>query len=164
MKTKTFYLFLSLAIIVAGVGFVGVSKANAQTASFPSGCASGLGYSVTTGNPCNGSSAAYMGFLSGCSSSALGYSTANGAPCSGGSVALFSYLAGCSSTLGYSTINGWACNGTIFGPAGGGTTSSVGFPVTGFGGNTLQNILLLIGLGIAASFGFLHLTRLSRKS
>jgi hypothetical protein len=163
MKTKTFYLFLSLAIIIAGVGFVGISKANAQVASFPSGCASGLGYSVTTGNACNGNSSGYVGFLPGCSS-ALGYSTVNGVPCSGGSVALVSYLAGCSSVYGYSTINGWACNGTRFGPAGGGTVSSPGFPVTDFGGNTLLNTLLLLGLGISASISFKYLMRFSSKS
>lgn len=163
MKTKTFYLFLSLAIIIAGVGMIGISKANAQNASFPSGCASGLGYSVTTGNPCNGNSSGYEEFLPGCPS-ALGYSTINGAPCSGGSVALFSYLSGCSSVYGYSTINGWACNGTRFGPAGGGTTSSIGFPVTGFGGNTFFNLFLLLGLGIAAGFSFKHLVRFSSKS
>ncbi len=161
MKIDIFSLVLSIAVIFGAIGFTGVQSANAQTASFPAGCASGLGYSVTTGNPCDGTSTAIMGFLPGCPS-ALGYSTANGAPCSGGSVAI-AYLAGCSSIYGYSTINGWACNGATFGPAVGGTIYSPGFPTTGFGGNALSNILLLAVSGLIASFGLMYLTRPSHK-
>lgn len=148
-------------------GIYGVQNASAQTASFPAGCASGLGYSVTTGNPCNGTSTAYRAFLPGCSS-ALGYSTANGAPCSGGSVSI-PYLAGCSSIYGYSTINGWACNGSYFGPSAGGTVFSPGtpsypgFPTTGLGGNFWNNIILLAGAGLMASLGFIYLTRPSQR-
>ncbi|MBI2630963.1 hypothetical protein HYW73_01960 [Candidatus Nomurabacteria bacterium] len=162
MKINIYSLFLFIAVTFGVIGFTGIQSANAQTASFPAGCASGLGYSVTTANPCNGTSTAYVGFLFGCSS-ALGYSTANGAPCSGGTVAI-SYLAGCSSIYGYSTINGWACNGAYFGPAvGGGTIYSPGFPTTGLGGNALNNIFLLAVSGLIASLGLLYLSRRSLK-
>src|SRR5579862_4146056 len=100
----SFVRTVSLAVLfvfILSLGFV--SSANAQSASYPNGCTSALGYSVTTGQTCNGNSNATIGPLPGCST-ALGYSTANGAPCSGGPFAI-SYLAGCSSTSGYSTIN-----------------------------------------------------------
>jgi hypothetical protein len=166
VKIKTYSLVLALVVIFGVSGFTGIKSASAQTASFPSGCASGLGYSVTTGNPCNGNSTAYRGFLAGCST-ALGYSTVNGVPCSGGTVAI-SYLAGCSSIYGYSTINGWACNGSYFGPlvggiAVGGTVYTPGFPTTGYGGNALNNILLLAVTGLIASLGLIYVTRPSRK-
>ncbi|MFZ2150336.1 MAG: hypothetical protein WAV15_04215 [Minisyncoccia bacterium] len=157
---KIYSLILSLAFVLGVFGLMGAPSASAQTASFPSGCASGLGYSVTTGNSCNGNSTAYMGFLPGCSS-ALGYSVVSGSPCSGGPVAI-PYLNGCSSIYGYSIINGWVCNGATFGP-GGGTVYSPGLPTTGYGGNALNNILLLAVSGLIAFLGFIYLNQPSRK-
>jgi hypothetical protein len=168
MKKIIFPLVLSLAIVLSGVGAFGSQSALAQTATFPSGCSSALGYSVTTGLPCNGSTDdATMGPLPGCTT-ALGYSITNGAPCSGANVAI-SFLAGCSSIYGYSVITGAACNGTTVAsiqpgtPFIPGTTfgdfTSPGFPATGFGGYALSNILLLVTSGLVASVGSYYIAR-----
>ena len=165
MKTKIFSLVLSFVVLFGVIGFAGAERANAQTASFPAGCSSALGYSVTTGNPCNGRSTATMS-VPGCTT-ALGYSTVNGAACSGGDVAI-SYLAGCSSIYGYSIITGMPCNGTsvayvVGGGVGipgnvGGSTGTPGFPTTGFGDN-MTNIVLLAVSGLIASLGIVYLVR-----
>ena len=168
MKNKLFSLVLSFVVIFGVVGFLGADNASAQTASFPQGCSSALGYSVTTGNPCNGKSTATMS-VAGCAT-ALGYSTVNGAACSGGDVAI-SYLAGCSSIYGYSVITGMPCNGTAVAyfqgsgtyipPASnvGGNVYTPGFPATGLGDNALNNILLLAASGLLASLGIVYLAR-----
>jgi len=163
MTNKFLSLFLLIAVVV-GVGSVGVQDINAQTASFPSGCSSALGYSITTGFPCNGTSTATIGPLLGCTT-ALGYSVTNGAPCSGGPTAIF-WLAGCTSVQGYSTIDGKACNGTavafvppvvVIDP---GTPS---LPVTGAGGNAFPNLALLLVAGVSAVLGLRYLSRRPRN-
>lgn len=169
MKTKIFSLVLSFAVMFGVMGILGVGVASAQTASFPSGCSSALGYSITTGDPCNGTNTATIS-VPGCYT-ALGYSTINGAACSGGDVAI-SYLAGCSSIYGYSVITGMPCNGTNIAsiPGGGGavvtpggnvsgTVTTPGFPTTGLGGNAMNNIILLAASGLVASLGIVFLAR-----
>lgn len=158
MRTKISFLVLALLALVS----FGAGTADAQTATFPAGCTSALGYSVTTGNPCNGTSTATIGPLPGCTT-ALGYSTVDGRPCSGGSVAI-NFLAGCNSIYGYSTISGLPCNGTgtvsmpSTGGGGGGTYTppinyTPGFPTTGYGGDLLINILFLGSSALIAALG-----------
>ncbi|MDQ3076003.1 MAG: hypothetical protein M3Q34_02650 [bacterium] len=109
MKNKILLSFLAIAFVFS---FAFISNVSAQSVSttFPAGCTSGLGYSVSNGVACNGTATAVMS-VPGCTT-ALGYSTTSpNVPCSGTSVAL-NYLAGCSSINGYSTVNGVACNGT----------------------------------------------------
>lgn len=167
MKNKLFYLVLSFAVVFGVIGFAGAQNANAQTASFPEGCSSALGYSVRTGDPCNGTSTATIGPIPGCTT-ALGYSTVDGDACSGGDVAI-SYLGGCTSIFGYSTATGMPCNGTTvvstyYDPGTtGGSTSIPSFPRTGFEDNALNNIILLATLGLMASLGFMYAVRPSRK-
>ncbi len=152
MKTINFLFVLSL-IFVFSFSLV-APRASAQT-SFPDGCASALGYSVTNGAPCNGRGVATMGPLPGCET-ALGYSATNGAPCSGGSIALF-YLAGCSSIYGYSTVNGQPCNGGASVASAPGTGSGIpGLPTTGEGGNALKNIALLFTSGAIALLAYIY--------
>jgi hypothetical protein len=165
MKIKPNFLYIFLVVVLLA-GFLGFNNANAQTSTsvnpFPEGCSSALGYSVTTGHPCNGTSTVTTGPLPGCST-ALGYSVTNGVPCSGSSVAL-SYLAGCSSIYGYSTFTGRPCNGTsvaatvaVNNPTGG--TTIPGLPTTGDGGNALKNVLLLTVSGLIAVSGFWYSSR-----
>src|SRR3989338_7099516 len=108
--TKKFFIFVLLLAFALGIAFIGAGSTYAQTATFPSGCSSALGYSVTTGLPCNGTATATIGPLPGCTT-ALGYSVTNGTPCSGIGVAL-PYLAGCTSIFGFSAITSQPCNGT----------------------------------------------------
>ena len=153
MKNKIIPLILSLAVII-GLGFVSAGQAEAQTVSFPAGCSSGLGYSVTTGDPCNGEDTATSNPMPGCAS-AFGYSVTNGSPCSGTSTAIFS-LGGCSSVYGYSVIEGRPCNGTnvaTFAPV------IPGLPMTGGGGNAFQNIMVLAVSGLMAVAGSVYLSR-----
>jgi len=142
--------------------FIGFNSVHAQTATFPDGCASALGYSVTDGEPCNGESTATIGPLPGCTT-ALGYSTTTGVPCSGGSVALV-WLAGCASLFGYSTISGQPCNGTsvaIF-PT---TPPTVpGFPTTGAGGDAARNILLMLAGSAVLAYSAHSLIRTYQES
>lgn len=162
MKNKILSIFLSLAVIMVGVAFIGADRAEAQTASFPAGCSSGLGYSVTTGNPCNGKINASSNPMPGCNS-AFGYSITNGAPCSGTSTAIFS-MAGCSSMYGYSVIDARACNGTnvaISAPTF--PTTPGGFPRTGEG-SPMGVLATLAGSGLAAIFGSVYLSRKYRFS
>ena len=161
MRTKAFLLVLALVLL--GSAGVGANSAGAQSATFPAGCGSGLGYSVSTGDPCNGTDSATIGYLPGCTS-ALGYSTINAVPCSGGSIAI-QWLSGCSSSLGYSVANGMPCNGTATASL---ATSPVyyppapGFPITGLGGNALANILFLGSSALIAALGLRFI--LSKKS
>jgi hypothetical protein len=157
MKTKAFLLILALVLLGSAAG---AGSAEAQTASFPAGCTSAIGYSVTTGDACTGTNQAITGFLPGCNS-ALGYSTTNGAPCSGGTVAI-QWLAGCSSILGYSTVNGMPCNGTAVATLS--TTIppySPGLPTTGLGGNAFANILFLGSSALVAALGLMFVSRKS---
>ncbi len=141
-------LFLAMLFALAfGLGFI-APEAEAQTATFPTGCASGLGYSATTGEPCNGTNTATARFMPGCTS-ALGYSATTGEPCSGGSVAI-TRLAGCASIIGFSSITGEPCNGTNS------VTPSVvvpGLPTTGVGGGAIWTIISLLALAGTALFG-----------
>lgn len=168
MKTRIFPFILSLAIIIAGVGLLGVQNAEAQTSSFPAGCSSALGYSVTTGDPCNGTSTATIGPLPGCTT-ALGYSVTNGVPCSGGSMAIF-FLDGCFSIYGYSTKTGMPCNGTTVASfptavvIGGGSTTIPGLPTTGDGGSAFNDALFLLVSGFAGILGLRSIIRQSRAS
>jgi hypothetical protein len=146
MKNKILFTFLSLALVFGVVGFTGTQIVHAQVApNFPVGCTSNLGYSVTNGSPCNGTSYATMN-ISGCTT-ALGYSVTTGTPCDGSSVAI-QYLAGCSSINGLSSISGVACDGTSSGVAT--VVTTPGLPVTGAGANALVNIALLFALAIVA--------------
>jgi hypothetical protein len=155
MKDKIFSGLLLLAMIVM-MGFISIGEASAQTSPFPPGCASALGYSATTGNPCNGTSTATSRPMPGCTS-ALGYSATTGKPCSGGDVAL-NFLVGCTSVNGYSSITGEPCNGTSVATNGfvalsptyvGGSTNTPGLPTTGAGGEAPMNVLMMaLSLGV----------------
>ncbi|HEU0085799.1 MAG TPA: hypothetical protein VFQ59_02470 [Candidatus Paceibacterota bacterium] len=165
MTKKILFSVFLLAFMMVGV--VAVSPAYAQTASpFISGCSSGMGYSVTTGQPCNGTTNATLSNLPGCSTP-LGYSVTNGQPCSGTSVAL-QVLAGCTSMVGYSVIDGDPCNGTSVATApvvvNPGTPIFPGFPTTGFGGSAPLNIALLSFLGTAAVLGTAYFVRRYRMA
>ena len=172
MIKKILGSFFLLALILSGVGLA-AQDASAQTPvpnpfpTFPAGCSSAIGYSVTTGLPCNGTSAAAT-LQPGCPT-VLGYSTVNGTPCSGISVAL-PYLAGCSSIYSFSTITGAPCNGTAFVSMFPPTTPPVviitdpGLPTTGAGGNALSNILALLSSGVVMVIGSAFLARKYRAS
>ncbi len=160
MKKTLIFAALSLVLILSGFGVVGVASA----ASFPAGCSSGLGYSVTNGAPCSGTSTVKTG-VAGCDT-ALGYSVTNGDPCSGGSSAIF-FLNGCTSVQGYSTIDGHACNGTtVATPVTGGvsTGGTPGFPTTGGSGSPILNMILLLTSGALALVGSTYLVRYYRKA
>jgi hypothetical protein len=153
MKNKILLSIFSLALVFGVVGFT-ANTVHAQVApNFPVGCTSNLGYSVTNGSPCNGTSYATMN-ISGCTT-ALGYSVTTGIPCDGSSVAI-QYLAGCSSINGLSTISGAACNGTSS-PAV--VIVTPGLPVTGAGTNALVNLTLLFALAIVAIVSGTYLAR-----
>src|SRR3989344_1950027 len=90
--------------------------------SFPAGCQSASGYSVTTGVPCN-SLVANVFAPAGCTS-ASGYSPVTGGAC----YAVSSTLpAGCASTVGYSPTTGAKCDG--------GTTPTTSGPLQGGAGD-----------------------------
>lgn len=150
--TKNIFSFLLLIMLV--VGFASFNKASAET--YPEGCSSAIGYSITTGQTCNGENQAINGFLPGCTT-ALGYSTVNGAPCSGGGDAL-QFLAGCTSILGYSTQTGAPCNGTLVAAIGTGGTPTPGLPLTG-PSDVITNIATLIGAALFTIFGFRYLMK-----
>lgn len=154
MKNKILFTFLSLALVFGAVSFT-ANTAHAQVApSFAVGCTSNLGYSVTNGNPCNGTAFATMN-ISGCTT-ALGYSVTTGVPCDGSSVAI-EFLAGCSSINGNSTISGALCNGESS-PAVTVVTTP-GLPVTGAGTNALVNLALLLSLAFVAIASGTYLAR-----
>ena len=146
---------LLIALIVGGVGSFVSQTAEAQTATFPAGCSSGLGYNATTGQPCSGTSTAIPKFMPGCTT-ALGYSSTTGLPCSGSSVAI-EWLAGCTSKLGYSSVDGTPCNGTNVATFVVVPPSSPGLPTTGFGGNALSNVILLLSFLTLAVAGATYL-------
>lgn len=159
MKNKILFTFLSLALVFGVVGFAGAQVAHAQVApTFPVGCTSNLGYSVTNGYPCNGTSFATMN-VSGCTT-ALGYSVTTGAPCDAASVAI-PYLAGCTSIYGFSSISGAACNGTNVIQSTTGVTTP-GLPVTGAGSNALVNTILLLSSALVALVGVSYLVKKSK--
>lgn len=160
MKKKTISLIISLALVLFGIGIIGSGRAEAQSASFPAGCSSAMGYSITTGTPCNGTNIATQS-IPGCPTP-IGYSTTSGVPCSGTSFPIF-YLAGCTTGFGYSTVDGRPCNGTAaatFAPT---TTPTIpatpGLPTTGEGGNAPINMLVLGISGIISIAGLTYLIR-----
>ncbi|KKR24033.1 MAG: Cell wall lytic activity [Candidatus Daviesbacteria bacterium GW2011_GWB1_39_5] len=75
----------------------------APSGSFPAGCTSASGYSVTTGLACT----TVASYPAGCTS-ASGFSTSTGLACSGAT----NLPAGCSSTAGYSQSTGLKCDGS----------------------------------------------------
>ncbi|HEY4494289.1 MAG TPA: LPXTG cell wall anchor domain-containing protein [Candidatus Paceibacterota bacterium] len=159
MTKKILSLTLLSLFVLFSFAFT-AGTASAQTATFPAGCSSALGYSVTTGLPCNGTSTATIGFIAGCTT-ALGYSITTGVPCSGGPIAI-NYLAGCSSIFGYSVITGAPCNGTNVATIDPGTvtpTPTPGLPQTGASDNALVNIALLISSAALAAAGTLYVVR-----
>ncbi len=157
MKNKILLTFLSFALVFGVVGFVGTKTVHAQVApSFPTGCTSNLGYSVTNGTPCNGTRIATMNIL-GCSN-ALGYSVLNGVPCDGSTVAI-QYLSGCTSIYGFSLISGAACNGNAIAQLSPNITITTGLPVTGAGTNALVDFALLCSLAIVAVSSGLYLAK-----
>lgn len=164
MTKKIFSLFTFMFLIVGLFAINGSQKVNAET--YPEGCSSAIGYSITTGNPCNGTTnSAITSFLPGCTT-ALGYSTTNGVACSGGNDALL-YLAGCSSLSGYSTATGAPCNGTsvvtgVVTPTP--TTPTPGLPQTGKGGDAMRNNILLIVSGILFIIGLKYIVRKPQKA
>ena len=167
--TKKIFSFLLFIMLVVGFAGINLAGHKAQAADFPDGCSSALGYSTTTGSPCNGTiNSPIIGFLPGCTS-ALGYSTTNGVACSGSSVAIL-MIAGCSNSMGYSTETGVACNGTavatpvVITPLPPTPTPTPGLPLTGFGGNAQTNINSLLALGIIISLGALYFVRKPRVS
>ena len=152
MKTK----ILSIALIfVLFLTVFSIKTADAQSVSFPDGCASALGYSISTGRPCSGTRSVINGPINGCAT-ALGYSVTTGRPCSGGDEAL-SYLAGCTSIYGYSTRTGQPCNGTNVAYLS--RTTTPGLPRTGYAGDILLNILLLSVTGLLAFSGIYYLSK-----
>lgn len=146
MTKKLFSILLFIFIL-----FVATKSVQAQEV-YPNGCSSAIGYSITTGMPCNGTTNnAITEFIDGCTT-ALGYSTTTGAVCSGGTEAL-PYLAGCTAITGHSSITGAPCNGTnIAYPVIQPNPIYPGLPLTGAGGNVYRNILVLLGAGIIIVF------------
>lgn len=138
-----------------GFGMIGAQNAHAQI-TFPSGCSSALGYSVTTSFPCNGTSVATPAPMPGCTT-ALGYSVTTGRPCDGASEAI-TFLGGCTSILGYSTATGAPCNGTAVATIGT-VVPTPGLPTTGAGGDAARNIVLLLGSGLLSVFGITYIAR-----
>jgi hypothetical protein len=157
MKTKIISMSLFLAVVFV-FGFANIENANAQSVTYPEGCSSALGYSVTTGRTCNGKSTPINAPMPGCTT-ALGYSVTTGEPCSGSSEAL-QYLAGCTSLYGYSTFTGRPCNGTSVAVPIPGTTP--GLPRTGNSGNSFANVLLLLTSGLVAVLGGVYLSKQSK--
>lgn len=154
MIKKLLFLLFLVVFISSGIGFIGIQNANAQVQpSFPIGCTSALGYSITNGSPCNGTSIATLN-IPGCTT-ALGYSITTGIPCDGASVAI-QYLAGCSSIYGYSTISAVPCNGTNIASSPNSEPITPGLPTTGSGENAFSNILILISSGIIALGGSVY--------
>ena len=99
--------------------------------------------------------------VSGCTT-ALGYSVTTGSPCDAAAVAI-PYLAGCTSIYGFSNISGAACNGTNVIQTNVGTVvTTPGLPVTGAGGNAFANIMLLLSSAIVAVVGGVYLVKKSK--
>jgi hypothetical protein len=149
-------LFIAILFAFLGANFASAQVVAPNDGSFPSGCATGLGYSATTGLPCNGESTATPRNLPGCTTP-LGYSATTGEPCSGGDIAI-SWLAGCTSTAGFSSITGEACNGTVAASSGGGG-STPGLPQTGAGEYAALTIASLLGLAGITAWGVKYLRK-----
>jgi hypothetical protein len=161
MTKKIFSLTLGLFLVAAS--FVAVQKASADT--YPAGCSSILGSSVTTGTACNGTTTPTP-IIAGCTS-AVGYSATTGVACSGTSVAL-QYLGGCTSIYGYSAATGQPCNGTtvaLVDPSTIGTVTGVtmpGLPTTAGSDNLATNLAILASAGALALVGSIYLSRRSK--
>jgi hypothetical protein len=159
MNKKIFSIITLALMLILGAGALGITTVSAQAVpSFPAGCGSAIGYSVTTGMPCNGTTSSPLQYIPGCSNAVIGYSTINGIPCDGTTVAI-PYINGCTSTLGYSTtIQGQACNGSQVATL---TVTYPTFPITGSGGSAASTITLLISLGILAVGGLVYIRQKS---
>ena len=161
MTKKIFSLTLGLFLVAAS--FVAVQKVSADT--YPAGCSSLLGSSVTTGTPCNSTTIPTQ-IMAGCTS-AVGYSATTGASCSGTSIAL-QYLGGCTSIYGYSAATGQPCNGTTIAavnpvPTGTGTgVTTPGLPTTAGSDNLATNLAILASAGVLAVVGSVYLSRRSK--
>lgn len=155
MNKKLFLIALLFMFTIISTGMIGAQNAHAQI-SFPSGCSSALGYSVTTSLPCNGTSTATLAPMPGCTT-ALGYSITTGRPCDGANEAI-TFLGGCTSIIGYSTATGAPCNGTSVATTVA-VTPTPGLPATGADGNALGNIALLLGSGLLSVFGITYIAR-----
>ena len=131
---------LSRAVWLANAG---------NSANFPSGCSSAVGYSTTTGMPCSGG----ISLPAGCSS-AGGYSVTTGMPCSGG----INLPAGCTSTAGYSPTTGTKCDntGSPSGPLAGGAGSITVTSLSTYSGEKIkagEEDVKVLGLEIEADDG-----------
>ena len=89
---------------VSRSAWMGSSVAGSASGSFPAGCTSSNGFSITTGLSC---SVVATNFPAGCTSS-NGFSTTTGLSCS---VVTTNFPAGCSSTSGFSSTTGAKCDG-----------------------------------------------------
>ncbi len=154
---KKIILFLFAFIFVFTASAFLATKVHAAV-TFPNGCSSAIGYSITSGLPCNGTSSATMAII-GCASP-IGYSITSGIPCSGASEAI-PYLAGCTSTYGYSTMTSAPCNGTnVATTIYANPNTTPGFPTTGTGGPTLAiALLLLLTVGLIIISGMAYAAR-----
>lgn len=85
----------------SAVAQINAGVTNPVGGTFPAGCSSNSGFSVTTGLSCASS------FPAGCTSSS-GFSVTTGQPCAGTPNNL---PAGCSSTAGFSSTTGASCSG-----------------------------------------------------
>lgn len=84
-----------------------------NTVGLPTGCASAIGFSTTTGNSCLPATTivanSNANLPAGCLS-ASGFSSTNGNACNGSTPVQPTYLSGCTSTLGWSSTTGKACD------------------------------------------------------
>lgn len=154
MNIKKYLSFIFVFTFIVTISSFVVSKTEAAT--FPFGCSSAIGYSVMTGQPCNGTQTA-TNMIPGCANP-LGYSLTSGIPCSGTSEAL-TYLGGCTSIYGYSIFTGDPCNGTAVAVSEPGTIPTPGLPTTGSGGLSLINTLLLLCSGTLIIGSTIYATR-----
>ncbi len=146
-------LFSFVFIVAFAMGFMTLFTAKTTYAAdqvFPAGCSSAVGYSASTGRPCNGTNTATT-LPAGCTN-VIGYSSTTGHPCSGTSIAI-GHVAGCTSFFGYSATTGQACNGGTYA-----IFPTPGFPNAG-SGDVATNIALLLSSGILAVIGSMYLYR-----
>lgn len=154
MTKKILYFAFILMFFFGVAGFVSSRTAYAVDQIFPAGCSSAVGYSATTGRPCNGTNVATMQDP-GCGT-IFGYSQLNGKPCSGTSTAI-TVMAGCQSLVGYSSVSGRPCNGSNYAYTA--MSVSPGFPRAGADGEALANGVMLGTLGIIVLTGLVYLGR-----
>ena len=154
MNIKKYVLFIFVLTFIVTISSFVVSKTEAAT--FPTGCSSAIGYSIMTGQPCNGTQTA-TNMIPGCVNP-LGYSITSGIPCSGISEVL-TYLGGCTTIYGYSIQTGAPCNGMATAVSEPGTIPTPGLPTTGSGGLSLINTLLLLCSGALIIGSTIHATR-----